>query len=129
MTLDKERAKKYFQNLFLVAIADGKLATEERELLVGVAIRMGLSIRDSSSIMRNIKQEEFHIPDTPEQQMLHLSDIVKVMMIDKEIHEKEYELCLGYALKIGQTEDSLQEIIEDSKNQNWYKFKNPYPNH
>ncbi|EAY31705.1 tellurite resistance TerB family protein [Microscilla marina] len=129
MTLDKERAKKYFQNLFLVAIADGKLATEERELLVGVAIRMGLSIRDSATIMRNITQDEFHIPDTEEQQMLHLSDIVKVMMIDKEIHEKEYELCLGYAIKIGQSEAMLQEIIEDSKNQNWYKFKNPYPNH
>lgn len=129
MTLDKEKAKKYFQNLYLVAIADGKLAIEERELLVGVAMRMGLSIRDSSEIMRNIGQTDFHIPDTPDMQMSHLSDIVKTMMIDKEIHEKEYELCLGYASKIGQSEDALQEIIEDSKNQNWYKFKNPYPNH
>lgn len=129
MTIDKDTAKKYFRNLFLVAIADGKLAPEERELLVGLSMRMGLSIRDSAEIMRNVHHENFHIPDTEEQQMLHLSDIVKTMMIDKEIHEKEYALCLGYALKIGQTEDKLQEIIEDSKNQNWYKFKNPYPNH
>lgn len=129
MKLDKEQAKKYFRNLFLVAIADGKLATEERELLVGVAMRMGLSIRDSSEIMRGIGQVEFHIPETSEQQQQHLSDIVKTMMIDKVIHEKEYELCLGYAQKIGKSEESLQEIIEDSKNQNWYKFKNPYPNH
>ena len=129
MKLDKEQAKKYFQNLFLVAIADGVLATEERELLVGVAMRMGLSIRDSSEIMRGISEREFHIPENDEQQLQHLSDIVKTMMIDKVIHEKEYELCLGYTLKIGQTEDFLKEVIEDSKNQNWYKFKNPYPNH
>jgi len=113
--MEKQQALDYFQNLYLVAVADGKLAEEEKKTLVNFAQKMGINAREASQIMLNIRFLDFAIPEDKEAQMDQLRDIIKLMMSDGHIHDKEYELCRRFAEKIGKTEVTLNRIIDNVK--------------
>jgi uncharacterized tellurite resistance protein B-like protein len=95
--IDHEKALIYFQNLYLIAIIDKKLAREEIDFLVKIAQQMGISVRESTDIMMKSQVIELQIPETEEERINQLEDIISLMMIDKKIHEKEYELCRKFA--------------------------------
>jgi uncharacterized tellurite resistance protein B-like protein len=106
--IDHEKALAYFQNLYLVAVADEILAKEETSFLVEVSKVMGISARETMQIMSNSKNLDLVIPDTEEEKMIQLEDIITMMIVDRKIHEKEYNLCLRFAEHIG-----LNKIILD----------------
>ncbi len=106
-----QKALNYFKNLYLTAIADSKLAYEETAFLVQVAKHMGISSREASDIMFGTDTHEISIPDTEQEKMTQLEDIVMMMMIDRKIHEREYDLCLSFAKAIGVNQPDLDRLI------------------
>lgn len=106
-----QKALDYFKNLYLTAMADSKLAYEETSFLVQVAKHMGISSREASEIMFGEGEHEVTIPDTEQEKMTQLEDIVMMMMIDRKIHEREYELCLNFAKAIGISQPDLDRLI------------------
>ncbi|NJO02684.1 MAG: hypothetical protein HC880_14250 [Bacteroidia bacterium] len=109
--LDHERALNYFQNLYLTAVADRKLTKEETSFLVEVAQQMGIKPREAAEVMMNCRDQGFIIPETEEEKIVQLEDIIIMMMVDNKIHEKEYQLCLHYAQAIGHNKQTLDRII------------------
>lgn len=109
--MEKQKALDYFQNLYLVAVADGRLAEQEKATLVKFAQKMGINAREASQIMLNIRLLDFAIPEDKEEQITQLTEIVRLMMADGHIHEKEFELCRRYAEKIGKSEVTLNKLI------------------
>ncbi len=106
-----QKALDYFKNLYLTAMADRRLAYEETSFLVQVAQQMGISTHEASEIMFNSSSKELIIPDTDPEKLSQLEDIVMMMMIDKKIHEREYQLCIQFAEKIGLSQHDLDRII------------------
>jgi uncharacterized tellurite resistance protein B-like protein len=106
-----KKALYYFQNLYLVAIADKILSPEEKEYLIHVAQKMGISTRESSDIMLNSQHLDIVIPETKEEQLTQMEDVITMMMMDKKIHDKEYDLCLKFAQKIGLSKKDLDLLI------------------
>ncbi|MCU0445692.1 MAG: hypothetical protein MUE85_12335 [Microscillaceae bacterium] len=109
--IEHEKALKYFQNLYLLAIIDKKLAKEEINYLVQIAQQMGISVRESTDIMMHSQTLELQIPETEEERINQLEDIISLMMIDKKIHEKEYELCYHFAQTLGLDKKSFDLLI------------------
>lgn len=113
--MEKQKALNYFQNLYLVAVADGKLADEEKKILVKFSQNMGINAREASEIMLNIRFRDFVIPEDSTEQMMQFTEIVKMMMSDGTIHPEEFNLCKRYAEKIGKSEITLNRLIDNIK--------------
>mgnify|MGYP001070721333 CR=1 FL=1 len=110
--MKKEVALGYFQNLYMIAVADGSLAEEEKQSLVSCYQKMGINAREASEIMLNIKNLDFVIPEDSQEQENHLKEIIQLMLSDGSIHDAEYELCVQYAEKIGKSKYTVKMLIE-----------------
>jgi uncharacterized tellurite resistance protein B-like protein len=109
--MEQSKALAYFQNLYIVAAADQQLSREEANFLIEVAQIMGISAEQSTHIMTQREQLDFIIPDTDEERLTQLEDIITMMIIDRKIHEKEYALCLKFAEKVGYSPKQFEEVM------------------
>ncbi len=115
-----EKSKKtikleHFQNLVAVAYADGCLDIDEAEFLAERAEEYGFPKKIVDEIIDNVENLEFIIPLNNEEKEEQLTDSVYMAMIDGEIHDREYDLCLKIAEKLDLDKDYLDEIIELTK--------------
>jgi len=102
----------FFRNMYLIAMADGKVADEEEALLVEVAQKMDINKEEQEAIKENAEILGFFVPNDPKERLQHLEYIVRMMMVDSEIHDKEYQLCLQYADKSGYDQSVFEKVID-----------------
>jgi uncharacterized tellurite resistance protein B-like protein len=102
----------YFMALMSVAMADGKLMDEEREFFQSRAEELGFPLASIQEMFAtNIDElqntKSYNVDDVD-----FLSDIVAMAMIDGELHEKEYELCVKLAEKRGYSNEDIDITIK-----------------
>jgi uncharacterized tellurite resistance protein B-like protein len=102
---------EHFQNLVSVAFADGHMEDVEKEFLEERAEELGLPSMEVSRIMSNVNNLEFIVPDNLEDREEQLGDVVFMSMIDGDIEQKEYALCLNIAERLELKKSDLDEVI------------------
>lgn len=102
---------EHFQNLVAVAFADGHVEDLEREFLEDRAEELGLPAGEVAKIMDNAENLEFIVPDDLDDREEQLADVVFMSMVDGDIEEKEYELCLNIAERLELKKTDLDEVI------------------
>jgi uncharacterized tellurite resistance protein B-like protein len=111
--LDTQQKKlAFFQNLILVAAADGVLEDQESDFLLTIGNKLGLHPEEVMPIADNLSVLSFIIPASGLQKTLELQTLVQMMMEDGEVHDREYVLCLEYAHRIGYTKEILDAMID-----------------
>ena len=117
MDLFKSRESReklsHFRNLVLLAHADGKLTKSEMAALAIVMAREGITESDLERCVKNPKGIKFIPPQTLEQQVTYLKDMVLLMMCDGEIDEREMALCKATAIALGFEHEVIDAIIMD----------------
>ncbi|HAS39011.1 MAG TPA: hypothetical protein DCS93_00965 [Microscillaceae bacterium] len=108
----KNQSLLYFKNLYLVALADGKITREETILLDEFAHKMGITAQEKEVVRENANFMEFFVPREMKDRLQHLESLIRMMIVDGEIHEKEYHLCLNYANRSGCDQLVLDMLIE-----------------
>lgn len=106
----------HFQNLIAVAFADGTLDEEEEEFLYEMAEDFDIDVEEVKKMIANADQLEFIVPENQDEREEQLVNIVFMSMLDGEIHENEYEMCLHVAEKLELTKKELDEAISLTKN-------------
>jgi hypothetical protein len=101
----------FFQNLVLLAVADGRLEGRESDFIVDIGNRLGLTAQEAAPIAENLNILSFIIPEDGLQKTLELQTLVMMMVEDGRIHEREYALCLDYAHRIGYGKEILDDMI------------------
>ena len=111
----KERLKHLgiFQNLYLIAAADGYIDPQEQQLLLEVARNLGLSQRDINHVIDHPEGLDFVIPDGEEERYFSLKNLVYMMVVDGKIDQKEYDLCLDFARRVGLDQEDVEVIITE----------------
>ena len=110
---DKDGIRKsHVKNLVTVALADGQLSPEEWELLVSIADRIGITERETQTIKNNPDAVNFMPPKKYDEKVQQIEDLVAVMTIDREINEKEVELCKKISLRLDVLPQIVDNIIE-----------------
>jgi hypothetical protein len=113
---DERKIKvEHFHNLIAVALSDGILDDEEKEFLYERAIEIGYPVEEVDKIIENAGELEFLIPMNKIDREEQLGDAVYMTMVDGEIHEKEYNLCLRLAEKLELDKNYLDHIIDLSQ--------------
>lgn len=122
---DKEGIRRsHVKNLVTIAMADGHLDPEEWDLLMRIARRLGMEEEEIKNIKNGFEKVDFVPPKKYEDRVQQVRDLVAVMMIDREINEKELELCKKVALKLNILPQLVDEIISGNQNQ---KDQGGYP--
>jgi len=103
---------EHFANLVAVAYSDGFLDREEKKFLKERADDYGLNHDEVENIINKAEKLKFVVPINSEEKEDQLADIVYMAMIDGEVHEKEYELCLSIAAKLEFKKKELDHVIE-----------------
>lgn len=111
----KNIKREHFENLVVVAAADGYMDEDEKDFLADKAEEFGLDASTVAQIISNPQSLSFHVPESIDEKEEQLSDVVFMAMIDGEIHEKEYSLCLNFAKRLGMTAKDVDEIIALAK--------------
>jgi uncharacterized tellurite resistance protein B-like protein len=107
----KQKKLAFFQNLVLVAIADRYIDEKESDFLLSIGNRLNLSAEDTLEITDNLPSLSFSIPEDGLQKSLELQALVLMVLQDGEVEEREYNLCLEYANRIGYTKEILDKLI------------------
>ena len=111
--LDTQQKKlAFFQNLILIAAADGILENDESRFLLDIGNRLGLAPEDAMPIADNLRLLSFIIPADGMQKTLELQTLVQMMLEDGKIHDREYSLCLEYAHRIGYSKEILDDMVK-----------------
>lgn len=112
---DKVIKIEHFKNLVAVAAADGFLDDNEMEFLTEKAEEIGMSKDEVTQIIEQKEKLQFMVPMNMVDREDQLADIVYMSMIDGEIHENEYQLCLNIAERLGLTKQDLDEAVDLTK--------------
>lgn len=115
MSENKKVKIEHFQNLVAVAFADGVLDEDEEDFLLDKAEEADIDIEEAERIIKNADQLKFMVPMNAVDKEDQLADVVFMAMIDGEIHQKEYDLCLNIANRLDMTEKDLGEAISLTK--------------
>jgi hypothetical protein len=110
--LDSPQKKlAFFQNLVIVATADGVLDGQESKLLVEIGNKLGLTAEEAMPIADNLDVLSFIIPEEGLQKTLELQSLVLMMLQDGKIDDREYGLCVEYTRRIGYGVEILDDMI------------------
>lgn len=103
----------HLKNLVAVAAVDGKLEPNEMAALTTVMARDGLTPEDLERCVKNPKSIKFLPPESPEQRVIYLKDMVLLMMCDGDIDERELALCKATAIALGFKHEVIDAMIID----------------
>lgn len=110
--LDTQQKKlSFFQNLVLLAAADGRLDRGESDFLLEIGNRLGLMPDDVMPIADNLGVLSFVVPADGLQRTLELQTLVQMMLQDGQIDPREYGLCQEYANRIGYNKQILDDMV------------------
>ncbi len=112
---DKKIKLEHFANLVAVAYSDGYLEEHEKQFLSERADEYGLPADEVKKLFDMAAELKFIVPQNDEEKEEQLSDAVYMAMIDGEVHEKEYDLCLKIAQKLDFRKKDLDYVIELTK--------------
>lgn len=101
----------FFQNILLAAVADRQLDEEEGNFLVSLGNQLNLSETDTRPLTDNLSLLSFVIPEDGLQRTLELQTVILMVLQDGHVADKEYQLCLEYARRIGFTKETVDEMI------------------
>ncbi|GAA4363186.1 hypothetical protein GCM10023185_31700 [Hymenobacter saemangeumensis] len=120
----QQKKLAFFQNLILIAAADGQLSNDEGDFLLEIGNKLGLKSEEVQPIADNLGVLSFIVPADGLQRTMELQTLVQMMLQDGHIDAREYGLCMEYANRIGFSKS----ILDDMVSQLAGRRPNPYPN-
>ena len=108
--------KENLRHLFAIAAADGQFTLGELRLLGDRAISWGITDDEFEALLDEASRgdAELMIPADQDDRRRLLSDLVRMMAADGELHPKEKELFAVIASKMEITIVELNQIIDET---------------
>ena len=107
-----KRKKSHLKNLYMIAMADGRMANEEFEFILHVASKMYVSPEVVREVIQFQSDIEFYIPVHDREKLDQIHDCVGLAIIDGDLNDKELALCKLIAMKFGFRPVVVDAILE-----------------
>ena len=107
-----DRKKSHLKNLIEIALADGTFDEQEKALIKEIAIKLELSEKDIEEIRKKPESVKFTPPSSEKLKIEQLNELVKLMIVDKKIDEKEVSVCKNMAIKLNLAPNIIDDLIE-----------------
>ena len=106
---EKETAVK---NLIAVMLSDGKIDPNEMKHLGIVCRRHGMSEKQLKEILKKPQSIKFTVPKEPNARMQQLIDMVWMMLADGQIDQREMDMCIALAMKMGFRPSVVPQLVQ-----------------
>lgn len=106
---------EHYKNLVAIAAADGYLNSREREYLSDKAQELGLDEKEVKEIIAEADTLQYIVPLNSEDGEDQLNEAIFMSIIDGDIAEQEYQLCLTLADRLGIEKKYLDETVDAVK--------------
>ena len=106
---------EHFVNLVAIAAADGYLDTREREFLAERAEESGMKAEEFDSIINDADKLQFVVPLNQVECEEQLNDAIFMSIVDGNISDQEYNLCISLANRLGIEQCEVDDIVHDIK--------------
>jgi len=104
---------EHFKNLVAVAAADGYLNYREREFLADRAEESGFSSDEIDRLLLDAHQLQYLVPFNQIEREEQLNDVIFMSIIDGEIAEAEYKLCVYIAERLGLDKAMVDAMVDE----------------
>lgn len=108
---EKKKRLSHMFNLLAVACADGVLEQAEIDLILQIGKRMDVSYDELKRVIERPGSVKFTAPETNEERIALLYDMVLVMMVNGDIEEGEVLYCKNIAQKLGLSHKVIDVIV------------------
>ena len=101
----------HFSAIVNLAIIDGDLNEDEEKLVNRFARKLDITEAEYQDIVENSKKYPVVPQAKTDDRLERLLDLFKIIYSDHEIDEAELKLILRYAIQLGFSQESAEEII------------------
>jgi hypothetical protein len=108
--------KDHLRNLVSLAKIDGHFHDDEKEFLFKVGRKYGLKPRQIERILEEPVPHEISIPESHEQKVGQLYDVIGMVLADKVVDESEMEFCRNLFERFGYKEELIDRMIKMNQN-------------
>ena len=108
---DRNVKLEHFVNLVAVAAADGYLDAREREFLTDRAEENGMDAEEYNRIVEDIDALQYNIPLNQEEREDQVNDAIFMAVVDGDISQPEYDLCVSLALSLGIQKQAVDDTV------------------
>lgn len=111
--MNRDIALGNIKALIGIAMADGKLDDVERDLILQIADKSGISAQEVQYIKDNMEVVDWKPADNFDDRVQQLREMVWVMCSDGEIDDNEQVLCRMLAIGLGFEEEAVDVLIAE----------------
>src|SRR6056297_347395 len=104
----------HFAAIATLAASDGVISKEEQTMLDGFARKLEISEKEYKEVMDSNKKLPIEPPTSLEKRMERLYDLFRIIFADNVIDDEEMLLLRKYAIGLGFSNDSANQVIERS---------------
>ncbi len=104
----------HFAAIATLAASDGVISKEEQTMLDGFARKLEISEKEYKEVMDSNKKFPIEPPTSLEKRMERLYDLFRIIFADNVIDDEEMLLLRKYAIGLGFSNDSANQVIERS---------------
>ena len=108
---DKTSERSHLKALMEMAMADGEMDKFEYEYLLSISKKLGISQDELEKLKDSHEHLDFKAPSSKRESFRQLYELICMMMIDGEIHNKEMRMCGVFAKKLGFAEKYIEELV------------------
>ena len=108
----KSRNKGHFSAIVRVAIADGKVTSEEKAFLDKLAGKLEISAAEYEEISENPLKYPINPPYSYAQRLERLYDLARMVHVDHHLGDKQDILLRKFGLALGFTPGNVNYIID-----------------
>ncbi len=110
--------QQLFHNLVQLAAVDGKFTEEEIRFLVDRSERWGIPSDEFETALAGLDSEiELQMPESKEDRMEMLREMIRLMAVDGELAETEKRLCAAASASMEISGSEFSAIIEGLLNE------------
>ncbi|MDH5379594.1 MAG: TerB family tellurite resistance protein [Cyclobacteriaceae bacterium] len=104
--------KRHLRNLISLAKADGEFHESETEMVYRMGRKYGLKDRQIEKLIGETKEFELYIPESHNERMDQLYDIMQIIYADGKVDPHEVLFCEDIVKKFGYNQDMVDWLIE-----------------
>jgi uncharacterized membrane protein YebE (DUF533 family) len=108
---DREK-KTAVRNAIVVMASDGRVDERELAMLEQICGRVGLGRDELAKLLASPRNVRFAIPQTREERVRQILDLVFMMMADGEVDSRELAMCTDLAERMGFSKAVVPILLE-----------------
>lgn len=91
--MESKEKLSHLRNLIMLSKADEIVRPEEEEFIAEVMSREGLTAKEYDYCSNHVNSIEFAVPEDYGERIEYLYDMIRLMMIDGDIDDRELSIC------------------------------------